>query len=128
MSHRASSATSRIPVWVWYEYPDNFPPRYIRLNLQALQRNAPATHFNIIYVNHSTIGSHVPDLPDAFWRLPTRVAFSDAGRLGLLATHGGIYVDADFLVLGDKLELLQTWAKGRCVFRDGKSQTKGMFD
>lgn len=36
--------------------------------------------------------------------------------------------DADFLVLGDKLELLQTWAKGRCVFRDEKSQIKGMFD
>ena len=86
------------PVWVWYEYK-NAPDRYIQLNLQALRRQAPASHFNIILVNRSNIASYVPDLPDAFWRLPKPVAFSDAGRLALLATHGGIYLDADFLVL-----------------------------
>ena len=86
------------PVWVWYEYK-NAPDRYIQLNLQALRRQAPASHFNIILVNRSNIASYVPDLPEAFWRLPKPVAFSDAGRLALLATHGGIYLDADFLVL-----------------------------
>ena len=88
-----------MPVWVWYEYPNDSPSRYIQLNLQALKRHSPPSHFKLIFVNRSTIALHVPDLPDAFWRLPTRVAFSDAGRLALLATHGGIYLDADFLVL-----------------------------
>ena len=96
--HVHSTLPSVWPVWVWYEYK-NAPDRYIQLNLQALRRQAPASHFNIILVNRSNIASYVPDLPDAFWRLPKPVAFSDAGRLALLATHGGIYLDADFLVL-----------------------------
>lgn len=88
-----------LPIWLWFEYANNTPARYIQLNLQALQRHAPASHFTIHLVNRSIIAAHVPDLPDAFWKLPTRVAFSDAGRLALLATRGGIYLDADFLVL-----------------------------
>ena len=97
------------PVWIWYEYAKS-PDQYIQLNLKALRRHAPTSHFKIIFVNRSNIASYVPDLPDAFWRLPTPVAFSDAGRLGLLATHGGLYLDADFLVLRSLVpvaELLQ---------------------
>ena len=88
-----------IPVWVWHDYPNSTPARYIQLNLQALRRHTPASRFVLHLVNKSNIAAHVPDLPDAFWRLPTHVAFSDAARLALLATRGGVYVDADFLVL-----------------------------
>jgi hypothetical protein len=96
-----------IPVWVWHEYPNHAPARYIQLNMQALRRHAPHPHFIIHYVNRSNIASHVPNLGDAFWQLPTRVAFSDAGRLALLATHGGIYLDADFLVLRSLLPVAE---------------------
>ena len=98
--------TLPMPIWVWYEYAST-PARYIQLNLQALHRNAPPSHFRIFYVNRSTIGEHVPDLPAAFWRLPTPVALSDAGRLALLATRGGIYLDADFLVLRSLLPVAE---------------------
>lgn len=89
--------TVPVPVWLWYEY-SSAPARYIQLNIQALRRHAPASHFDIRLVNRSNIGLQVPDLPLAFWNLPTHVAFSDAGRLALLAHKGGIYLDADFLV------------------------------
>lgn len=111
MPARTTDVALPLPVWIWFEYPDRSPARYIQLNLQALQRNAPSSHFAIHFVNHSNIASLVPDLPDVFWRLPTRIAFSDAARLALLATHGGIYLDADFLVLRSLVpvaQLLQT--------------------
>ena len=93
----AAEPTRPVPVWLWFEY-SRAPPRYIQLNIQALRRQAPWPLFRIEFVNRSTIAQHVPDLPAEFWRLPTRVAYSDAGRLALLAHHGGIYLDADFLV------------------------------
>ena len=99
------------PIWVWYEYPSAKPARYIQLNLEALRRHAPPSHFVIRFVNRSNVATYVPDLPDAFWRLPTQVAFSDAARLALLASKGGLYIDADFLILRSLLpvaELLRT--------------------
>ena len=93
------AARALLPVWVWYEWPGSGPARYIQLNLQALHRHAPPSHFVVRYVNSSNIHEYLPNLPPVFWRLPTRVAFSDAARLGLLALHGGLYLDADFLVL-----------------------------
>lgn len=92
-----AAGVAPLPIWLWFEYV-NDPDRYIQLNIQALHRHAPSSHFTIRFVNRSNIASHVPDLPEAFWRLPTLVAFSDAARLALLAHHGGIYLDADFLV------------------------------
>ena len=98
---------SVLPVWVWYEYPGTAPARYIQLNLEALRRHAPPSHFAIRFVNRSNIHDYIPNLPPVFWRLPTRVAFSDAARLGLLALHGGLYVDADFLVLRSLIPIAQ---------------------
>lgn len=95
-----------VPVWIWYEYAQASPARYIQLNLQALRRHAPAPHFAIHFVNSSNIKNHVPGLPHEFWHLPTRVAFSDAGRLALLANRGGIYLDADFLVLRSLMPII----------------------
>ena len=99
-----------LPVWVWHDYNNSAPARYIQLNLRALRRHTPTSHFVLQLVNRSNIAQHVPDLPDAFWRLPNQVAFSDAARLALLATHGGLYVDTDFLILRSLVpvaELLQ---------------------
>ena len=99
-------AGGRLPVWVWYDYNASGPPRYVQLNLQALCRHTPASHFVVHFVNRTNVAQHVPDLPEAFWRLPTHVAFSDAARLGLLAHHGGLYLDTDFLVMRSLLPIV----------------------
>ncbi|ROS05561.1 isoaspartyl dipeptidase [Sinobacterium caligoides] len=36
--------------------------------------------------------------------------------------------DADLIILNDDLSLDQTWAKGQCVFKDGQSLIKNMFE
>ena len=89
-----------LPVWIWLEHSGvKNVHRYTQLNIDALKRHAPESHFHVNVVNRSNIASFVPDLPPQFWMLPTPVAFSDAGRLALLAHHGGLYIDSDFLIM-----------------------------
>ncbi len=49
------------------------------------------------------------------------LALPNKGRLD-------IGFDADFIILDDDLNLQQTWAKGHCVYRDGVSLIKNMFE
>ena len=93
---RATRVPSQIPVWVWLSYP-NGVPRWVTLNLRALRLHAPAPHFRIIVLNASTVSQWLP-LPPEFSRLRSPVAASDLARLGLLATYGVLYLDADVLV------------------------------
>ena len=85
-----------LPLWVWVEYAAGALPRYIALNLLALTVHAiPA--FRIILLNRSTLALHI-NMPAEFSFIPYAVAASDVARLALLAEHGGLYMDADFLV------------------------------
>jgi mannosyltransferase OCH1-like enzyme len=93
----SASVQMRWPAWVWVDYADSAPPRHILLNLKALQHHAPP-HFSVHVLNRSNIKQFLPDLPPAFWLLPNQVAFSDVARAALLMEHGGLWLDADFLV------------------------------
>ena len=83
-----------LPLWVWIEY--EVVPRYIQLNLLAMRTHA-ADAFELRLLNRSTLGKHLT-LPPEFESIPYAVAASDFARIGLLAEHGGLYMDADFLV------------------------------
>jgi hypothetical protein len=83
-----------LPLWIWLEYP--VIPRYLQLNLLAIQHHA-GNDFELKLLNRSTLGSLL-DLPPEFARVPYAVAASDFARIGLLAMYGGLYMDADFLV------------------------------
>ena len=96
---------ARLPIWVWLSYPKQ-PPRYIQLNMRALERHAPSENFRIIILNGSTLGQWLP-LPKEFHHLSHQVAASDVARLGLLATYGGLYVDADVLITSSLRPLLR---------------------
>ena len=93
------------PVWVWVDYPNGLP-RYIALNLQLIRKHAPPPHFVVHVVNSSSVRAHLPDLLPEFWRLSHRSAPSDAARMALVARHGGLYLDADFLVARPLLSVL----------------------
>jgi hypothetical protein len=110
----SSPGSTRIPVWVWLSYPNGEPPRYIRLNMQALERHAPSQHFQLVVLNASTLGRWLP-LPAEFRQLRGPVAASDVARIGLLATHGGIYLDADVLVSSSLRPLVRLLDKHETV-------------
>jgi hypothetical protein len=85
----------KLPLWVWLEY--TVVPRWIQLNLLAMAHHAGEA-FELHLLNRSTLGNHLT-LPPEFERIPYAVAASDVARIGLLAVHGGLYMDADFLVM-----------------------------
>jgi mannosyltransferase OCH1-like enzyme len=71
-------------------------PRYLQLHLLLFQHHA-GRDFEIRTVNRSSLHLYV-NLPPEFDRIPYAVAASDFARMALLATHGGLYADLDFLV------------------------------
>ena len=101
----AVAMRSPVPVWVWVDYPR--VPRYIALNLQLIHKYAPPPHFQVHLVNLSSVQRHLPELPSEFWRLSHRAAPSDAARMALMARHGGLYLDADFLVARPLLPIVE---------------------
>eukprot|EP00038_Savillea_parva_P021166 m.33634 g.33634 ORF g.33634 m.33634 type:complete len:462 (-) comp5037_c0_seq1:114-1499(-) len=102
---RVTAGVVPIPVWVWHDYENNVHyktgmPAYMRLCKQALLKHAPAPRFDVKFVDKSNIKSMVPDMPPEFDRLPYAAATSDLIRTALLAHHGGVYMDTDFLLTG----------------------------
>ena len=97
-SHQPPRREQVTHVWVWLEFAESVP-RHVQLNLAALHRNAPReSGFVVVVLNSSTVSRWLSPLPPELERVMNKVALSDVARMGLLATHGGIYVDADVLV------------------------------
>lgn len=93
-----TTSVDAIPVWIWMDYKDAALPGFIEMNLRALLRNAPSPDFVLRFVDKSNIKSFVPDMPQEFDQLPYAAATSDLIRTALIANHGGVYLDTDFLV------------------------------
>jgi hypothetical protein len=87
-----------LPIWLWLDYPNGRLPAFVELHLEAIERHAPSSHFRIMKLNRSNLGAYVPDLPPEVVRLPHQTAYSDLARIALLAHHGGLYADVDFVV------------------------------
>jgi hypothetical protein len=112
------SALSPLPLWVWSEYA--VMPRYLQLHLLLFQHHA-GRDFEIRTVNRSSLHLYV-NLPPEFDRIPYAVAASDFARMALLATHGGLYADLDFLVtrsLGPIRKLLDQYEIVSYISKDG---------
>ena len=84
------------PVWVWFSFA--IVPRHVALSLRLLHRHAAAANGTVHLLNQTTLPAHLPDVPAEYWRIGSEAALSDLARTGLLARHGGLWVDADILV------------------------------
>eukprot|EP00038_Savillea_parva_P009761 m.185684 g.185684 ORF g.185684 m.185684 type:complete len:786 (+) comp16523_c0_seq1:57-2414(+) len=116
-----------IPVWVWMDYQEL--PGFIELNLRLLQHNAPKPDFQIHYVTPATIKSLIPDMPSEFDRMPYAAATSDLIRTALIAHHGGVYLDTDFLVQHPLHEFTDELADADFISYESHGQNcqKGQF-
>mmetsp|Transcript_2083 Transcript_2083/g.4664 ORF Transcript_2083/g.4664 Transcript_2083/m.4664 type:complete len:545 (+) Transcript_2083:83-1717(+) len=102
---QSSMPQKPIPVWVWEDR--GVQPTAIQQACESSWRlHAPARHFEIHFVNRQTISKWLPGLPPAFWRLPSEETKSDVARAGLLAKHGGVYMDYDILLRNELIETL----------------------
>lgn len=94
---------NRFPVWTWADFREAVPA-HLSLALRVLERRADAAGMRLhLLRNVSELGALLPDLPAevAAGRVRSAAAVSDVARAGLLAAHGGLWVDADVLIATD---------------------------
>jgi hypothetical protein len=86
-------------IWMYWEtLPGKIKPGYIDLCVESVKFNCGSC-FEIIVLDNNTILDYLPELKDmdlTFLHLPQRV---DYYRYSLLEKYGGVWIDADILVL-----------------------------
>mmetsp|Transcript_98289 Transcript_98289/g.273390 ORF Transcript_98289/g.273390 Transcript_98289/m.273390 type:complete len:347 (-) Transcript_98289:155-1195(-) len=98
----------KLPVWVWWDYPAGHTTSgLVRAAMASWKAHAPDERFEFRFVNTSNVERWLPNAPEEFKRLPYPAAASDFVRAGLLAEHGGLYLDTDILLRVDLEQLLQ---------------------
>lgn len=89
----------KIPVWVYWQGP---VPEYIQLCIDTMRtacRRDPRCEFHL--VSKSNLGEYLqPGTLEPSWlAIREEGVASDCVRCALLATHGGVYLDADTICL-----------------------------
>ncbi|CAJ1435898.1 unnamed protein product, partial [Effrenium voratum] len=95
----APTPSSACKIFTLWEYEK--APLYARLNVETWRRHTQGLCDEPVLVNSKNVMKWIPDMPKEFFRFPYHAATSDLIRYGLLYHHGGIYMDADFIVLKD---------------------------
>ena len=120
--------THQLPLWLWHEYPEGVPS-YIEFNLRALRQHA-VPHFKVHVLNSVKFlrlaGTFVPK---EFQFLPYAAARADVARTLLLAKYGGLWIDADFLVMKPLRAVWEQLARHELVSYtvDGQGCSDGVF-
>jgi len=96
------------------------PDEFVKINQETWRAHAPPGT-EIVLVNDTNFRKLVPDTPDEVFRMPYAAAVSDIVRAAVLYHHGGLYMDADFLVLGPLSEIFDKLDEGWdiVVYTDG---------
>lgn len=87
-------------VWMyWEDVPGSSCPDYLLLCRQTIEHHlGPAMDLHLL--DRSSVRSWLPDLNEEVWeRLPAPVQRSDYARTRLIHRHGGLWIDADCIVL-----------------------------
>jgi len=92
--------------YLW-QYWDGFKPSYIELSMETVDKHCKDS-FNIIRLNKDNIYNYLPELKIYYEKInkliiPHQV---DIFRIMLLYKYGGVYMDADMIVLKNPIQLL----------------------
>lgn len=86
-------------IWVFWECVDNKPyPTYINLCMKIMKKHLDK--YDLIFLNEKTIKDYLPDLRDDFENLKIAQKV-DYYRVCLLYKYGGIWIDADIIIMKD---------------------------
>jgi hypothetical protein len=118
-------------LWTYWETkPGDVRPEYLDLCEETWRRHC-AGDFTIVRVTPETVDRYAPGLIDDWHKIPTLAHKADYLRAVLLHRHGGIWLDADTIVLCnlrvmiDKLEESKSDFLG--VGRPGKRPSNGVL-
>lgn len=96
--------TSKPFMWVYWERVNNsvIPP-YIELCMDIIKKNG-SRYFNVTFLNERNIFDFIPDLREDINSLPIALK-TDYIRIKLLYMYGGIWIDADTILMSNLKEL-----------------------
>lgn len=99
-------------MWVYWELINGAKsaPPYITMCMEIMKKNASKT-FNLVFLNEKTVFDYLPDLRRDINDLPIALK-TDYVRVTLLSRYGGLWVDADTIVMTDLREIAQKLKQG----------------
>jgi hypothetical protein len=87
------------------------PPHYIDLCFDTMRKNG-AKHFNFVLLNEKNIFEYLPDLRQDINDLPIALK-TDYIRIALLYRYGGIWMDADTIMVTDLADIAEMLKESR---------------
>lgn len=93
-------------LWVYWENKDGtITPDYIKLCFETIEKHCSKS-FNIIKLNNLNINKYLPEVINYDLSNLLIAQKVDFYRVYLLYKYGGLYIDADTLVLRDPIEII----------------------
>jgi Capsular polysaccharide synthesis protein len=94
-------------LWTYWENRDGrtSPPAHIQLCLASIQHRCQST-YRVVVLDEQTVTSYLPNLRSNLAELPVAQKV-DYLRVALLHRYGGVWVDADTIMLSDLAEVVQ---------------------
>jgi hypothetical protein len=99
-------------MWVYWELVNGAvkPPEYITLCLDIIKKNGSKC-FNVIQLNERNIFTYIPDLRKDINDLPIALK-TDYIRIKLLYLYGGLWIDADTILMNNLKDIAYKLIKG----------------
>lgn len=100
------------PLWTYWELKPNVKkkPPYIDLCLEIMRKKCSKT-YEVIFLNDKNVYKYLPNLRKDINKLPLALK-ADYIRVSLLYHYGGLWLDADTIVLSDLREILDKLEDG----------------
>ena len=109
-SNNNENKTPRL-IWIYWENINrNNNPTYIKLCFDTMKKHL-GTKYNLIFLNEKTVKNYLPDLRGDFNNLKIAQKV-DYYRIILLYKYGGIWIDADIIVMRDFDPIFQKLDEG----------------
>lgn len=102
----------RAPLWLYYEVaPHQWKrPEYLNLCLETVQKHC-GRRFRVVPLTRYDIYKYIPDLRKDIWYLCSHHQRMDFMKWELLSRYGGLFLDADVLVVRDLTPYLNKLAE-----------------
>ena len=99
-------------MWVYWELVRGAktPPPYIDMCLDIIKKNG-SRYFNVVILNEKNIFTYIPDLRKDINTLPIALK-TDYIRVKLLYMYGGLWIDADTILMNNLHAIALKLAKG----------------
>lgn len=108
--------TDRPPLWLYHDLPHHQwrRPEYHHICLETVKRHC-ARQFRIVSLNRYNTYTYVPDLRKDLWHKCSPSQRVDLMRWELLSRYGGLFLDADVVVMRDLGPLMKKLGEHDCV-------------